>query len=73
MDFFDSQAVNKPVFDPGYPIIDANVLFDKDGKLYLYYSCATYKPGVKSEYGNSGIFAFAGVCHESKMRMFFEC
>ncbi len=26
---------NKPVFDPGYPVIDANVLFDKDGRLYL--------------------------------------
>src|SRR5215210_2028912 len=40
---------NKPVFDPGYPVIDANVLFDKDGKLYLYYSRAAYKHPVKSE------------------------
>ena len=40
---------NKPVFDPGYPIIDANVLFDKDGRLYLYYSRAAYKHPVKSE------------------------
>ncbi len=28
---------DKPVFDPGYPIIDANVFFDKDGRTYLYY------------------------------------
>jgi beta-xylosidase len=40
---------NKPVFDPGYPIIDANVLFDKEGTLYLYYSRAAYKHPVKSE------------------------
>ncbi len=29
---------NHPIFDPGYPMIDANVLFDTDGRLYLYYS-----------------------------------
>jgi beta-xylosidase len=40
---------NKPVFDPGYPIIDANVLFDKSGKAYLYYSRCCYKHAVKSE------------------------
>jgi beta-xylosidase len=40
---------NKPVFDPGYPIIDANVFFDTDGKAYLYYSRAAYKHPVKSE------------------------
>jgi beta-xylosidase len=40
---------NKPVFDPGYPIIDANVFFDKNGKLYLYYSRCAYKHPVKSE------------------------
>ena len=40
---------NKPIFDPGYPVIDANVLFDKDGKLYLYYSRAAYKHPVQSE------------------------
>ncbi|MEO5894034.1 MAG: glycoside hydrolase family 43 protein [Ferruginibacter sp.] len=37
-----------PVFDPGYPIIDANVLFD-NGKMYLYYSRCCYKHAVKSE------------------------
>ncbi len=40
---------NKPIFDPGYPVIDANVLFDKDGRLYLYYSRCAYKHPVKSE------------------------
>lgn len=39
----------RPVFDPGYPIIDANVFFDTDGKVYLYYSRAAYKHPVKSE------------------------
>jgi beta-xylosidase len=43
------DLTNKPIFDPGYPIIDANVLFDKDGRLYLYYSRAAYKHPVKSE------------------------
>lgn len=40
---------NKPVFDPGYPVIDANVFFDGNGKSYLYYSRAAYKHPVKSE------------------------
>lgn len=40
---------DKPVFDPGYPIIDANVLFDERGKIYLYYSRACYKHPVESE------------------------
>ncbi len=40
---------NSPVFDPGYPIIDANVLFDDSGKIYLYYSRCCYKHPVKSE------------------------
>lgn len=45
--FVDLSA--KPVFDPGYPIIDANVFFDTDGKAYLYYSRACYKHPVESE------------------------
>lgn len=45
--FTDIQ--NKPVFDPGYPIIDANVLFAADGKTYLYYSRCCYKHPVESE------------------------
>ena len=40
---------NKPIFDPGYPIIDANVLFDKNGKVYLYYSRCCYKHAIESE------------------------
>ena len=40
---------DKPLFDPGYPIIDGNVYFDKDGRLYLYYSRCAYKHPVKSE------------------------
>jgi beta-xylosidase len=43
------DLANKPIFDPGYPIIDANVFFDKDGKSYLYYSRACYKHPVESE------------------------
>lgn len=45
--FVDLQ--NKPVFDPSYPIIDANVFFDTNGKVYLYYSRAAYKHPVESE------------------------
>ncbi len=45
--FVDLQA--KPIFDPGYPIIDANVFFDTDGRSYLYYSRAAYKHPVESE------------------------
>lgn len=40
---------DKPVFDPGYPIIDADVFFDTDGKAYLYYSRCCYKHPVESE------------------------
>lgn len=40
---------DRPVFDPGYPIIDANVYFDKGGKMYLYYSRCCYKHPVESE------------------------
>ncbi|SEP24068.1 glycoside hydrolase family 43 protein [Niastella yeongjuensis] len=45
--FVDLQ--DKPVFDPGYPIIDANVLFADNGKTYLYYSRCCYKHAVASE------------------------
>ena len=40
---------NRPVFDPGYPIIDADVFFDEDGRCYLYYSRCCYKHPVESE------------------------
>lgn len=39
---------NTPVFDPGYPVIDANLLFD-NGRIYLYYSRCCYKHPVESE------------------------
>lgn len=44
IDLFD-----RPIFDPGYPILDANVFFDSNGKVYLYYSRAAYKHPVQSE------------------------
>lgn len=40
---------NKPLFEPGYPIIDSNVFQDENGKYYLYYSRVCYKHPVKSE------------------------
>jgi beta-xylosidase len=40
---------NEPIFDPGYPIIDANVMVDTDGRFYLYYSRCCYKHPVESE------------------------
>ena len=44
-DMFD-----RPVFDPGYPVIDANLYFDDEqGKVYLYYSRCCYKNPVESE------------------------
>ncbi len=43
------DLTDKPLFDPGYPIIDANVLFDESGKTYLYYSRCCYKHPVESE------------------------
>jgi beta-xylosidase len=41
--------MNGPIFDPGYPAIDADVLFDADGRIYLYYSRCCYKHSVESE------------------------
>ncbi len=43
------DMTGEPLFDPGYPIIDANVYFAEDGKLYLYYSRCCYKHAVESE------------------------
>ncbi len=45
--FTDLQ--DKPLFDPGYPVIDANVFFDENGRTYLYYSRCCYKHPVQSE------------------------
>jgi beta-xylosidase len=44
------EMYDHPVFDPGYPVIDANLLFDDEtGKVYLYYSRCCYKHPVQSE------------------------
>ena len=43
-----TEVSDKPLFDPGYPIIDANIL-QHDGKTYLYYSRCCYKNPVESE------------------------
>ena len=40
---------DEPLFDPGYPIIDANVFKDDNGRYYLYYSRACYKNPVESD------------------------
>lgn len=39
---------DKPLFDPGYPIIDANIL-QHNGRTYLYYSRCCYKHPVESD------------------------
>lgn len=44
-----TDVSDKPLFDPGYPIIDANVFVDDNGKAYLYYSRCCYKHAVQSE------------------------
>lgn len=36
------DIANRPIFDPGYPIIDAN-LYAEGGKYYLYYSRCCYE------------------------------
>ena len=44
------EMYDRPVFDPGYPVIDANLWFDdENGKVYLYYSRCCYKHPVESE------------------------
>ncbi len=40
---------NAPLFDPGYPAIDADVLIDGDGRMFLFYSRCCYKHPVESE------------------------
>lgn len=42
------ELMNRPIFDPGYPVIDGNLLFE-NGKVYLYYSRCCYKNPVESE------------------------
>jgi len=36
---------DRPIFDPGYPIIDAN-LYQEDGRYYLYYSRCCYEHSI---------------------------
>lgn len=43
-----TSLYNRPIFDPGYPIIDGNLLFE-NGKVFLYYSRCCYKHPVESE------------------------
>lgn len=44
---------DRPIFNPPYPIIDANVWHDPStGKFYLYYSRCCYKHPVESEVAN---------------------
>src|SRR5690606_7587456 len=45
--FTDLQ--DRPLFDPGDPIIDANVYFAEDGRISVYYSRCCYKHPVESE------------------------
>lgn len=45
---------DRPVFNPEYPIIDANVYFDDEtGRCYLYFSRCCYKHAVESEIADS--------------------
>ncbi len=41
--------MDRPIFEPGYPIIDANVFIDDDGTPYLTYSRCCYQHAVESE------------------------
>lgn len=43
------EVSDRPLFDPGYPAIDGNLLQDADGRLYLYFSRCCYKHPVESE------------------------
>ncbi|HNV02515.1 MAG TPA: glycoside hydrolase family 43 protein [Vicinamibacterales bacterium] len=43
-----TDLYNRPIFDPGYPILDANLLLEGD-RVFLYYSRACYKHPVETE------------------------
>ncbi|MDR2272325.1 MAG: glycoside hydrolase family 43 protein [Sphingobacterium sp.] len=43
------DLTGRPLFDPGYPIIDANVFRDTDNRNYLFYSRCCYEHPVASE------------------------
>lgn len=38
-----------PLFDPGYPVIDGNLVDDGNGRTFMYYSRCCYKHPVESE------------------------
>ena len=42
------ELADAPLFDPGYPVIDGNLIEDEDGRTYLYYSRCCYKHPVKA-------------------------
>ena len=44
-----SDLYDRPVFNPPYPVIDDNVLFEDDGRCYLYFSRCCYEHAVDSE------------------------
>ena len=49
-----TDLYDRPIFNPPYPIIDANVYFDDEqGKCYLYFSRCCYKHAVESEIADS--------------------
>lgn len=43
------EMSDRPLFDPGYPVIDGNIVEDADGRCYLYFSRCCYKHPVESE------------------------
>lgn len=43
------ELSDKPLFDPGYPVIDGNLIDDEDGRTYMYFSRCCYKHPVESE------------------------
>jgi len=64
---------DKPLFDPGYPIIDAN-LYQEDGHFYLYYSRCCYEHNIDGLeeswiYGIELKPDFSGVIGEPKLLM----
>jgi beta-xylosidase len=43
------ELSSEPLFDPGYPVIDGNLVVDEKGRMFLYYSRCCYKHPVESE------------------------
>ena len=44
-----TDYLDRPLFEADYPVIDANVLFDENGKNYIYFSRCCYQHPVESE------------------------